>query len=98
LGYKISKTAQNERLEPVFEPSMKTLSRILKYMLENEHARVKGKTKLSLDTHLNYSRLTKHIAWLTKKGFVQSTIEGSKIDVSLTESGKAFASIILKKS
>ena len=98
MGYKISKTTQNERLEAEFEPSMKTLLRILKYMVENDKAGRKGKTKLSLDTNLNYSRLAKHIAWLTKKGFVQSTIEGSKIDVSLTESGKAFASIILKKS
>jgi predicted transcriptional regulator len=99
MGYKISKTTKNERSSTVFEPSMKTLSRILKYLLENDQTgRKKGKTKLSIDTHLNYSRLAKHVAWLGKKGFVQSTIEGSKIDVSLTRSGKAFASVILKNN
>lgn len=98
MDYRIPKN-KNKRLTPVFEPSMKTLLRILKYMLENDQTgRKKGKTKLSIDTHLNYSRFAKHIAWLAKKGLVQSTIEGSKIDVSLTKSGKAFATIILKNS
>lgn len=98
MNYKISKIAHKEKTVSSFEPSMKTLSRILKYMVENDHTVRKGKTKLSLDTNLNYSRLAKHIAWLAKKGLVQSTIDGSRIDVSLTESGKAFAAIILKKN
>jgi predicted transcriptional regulator len=82
-------------LEPSFEPSMKSLMRIMKAMTANGS---EGKTQLSLDTNLNYARLTKHIAWLEKKGFVESTIEDGKINVVLTTYGRKFASTILKNS
>jgi predicted transcriptional regulator len=75
----------------VFEPSMKTLSRIMKVMTDNGS---EGKTSLSLDTNLNYSRLAKHLVWLEKKGFVESTIDKSKINVGLTANGRIFASTI----
>ena len=78
-------------LEPDFEPSMKTLSRIMKSILENGAG---GKTQLSLDTNLNYARLAKHIVWLEKKGLAESTIEDNKINVSLTADGRKFASTI----
>ena len=78
-------------LEPDFEPSMKTLSRIMKSILENGAG---GKTQLSLDTNLNYARLAKHIVWLEKKGLVESTIEDNKINVALTADGRKFASTI----
>jgi predicted transcriptional regulator len=81
------------RLEPSFEPSMKTLMRIVKSLTENGSG---GKTQLSLDTNLNYARLAKHIVWLEKKGFVESTIENGKINVILTKNGREFASIISK--
>ncbi|HEY8110168.1 MAG TPA: winged helix-turn-helix domain-containing protein [Candidatus Nitrosotenuis sp.] len=81
------------RLEPDFEPSMKTLSRIMQTMTDNGSG---GKTQLSLDANLNYARLAKHIVWLEKKGLVESKIESSKINVALTRSGKVFASMISK--
>jgi predicted transcriptional regulator len=90
---KIIKIIKSKKLEPDFEPSMKILSRILKVITENGS---KGKTQLSLDTNLNYTRLAKHIVWLEKKGFVESKIEDNKINVVLTKSGREFASMISK--
>ena len=83
------------RLELDFEPSMKTLSRIVQAMTENGS---EGKTQLSLDTNLNYARLAKHIVWLEKKGLAESKIEDNKINVALTTSGRVFASTISKSS
>ncbi|MGB9003248.1 MAG: winged helix-turn-helix domain-containing protein [Nitrosotalea sp.] len=74
-----------------FEPSMKTLSRILQTMTDNGP---EGRTSLSFDTHLNYTRLAKHIIWLEKKGFVESTKDESKINVGLTAKGRIFASML----
>ncbi len=82
---------KNKILEPDFEPSMKTLLRIVESMKKNGSD---GKTSLSLDTNLNYARLAKHIVWLEKKGLVESTIDKSKINVGLTEKGRVFASTI----
>jgi predicted transcriptional regulator len=79
---------RNKKIEPDFEPSMKTLLRILKVMTENGSG---GKTQLSLDTNLNYARLAKHIVWLEKKGLVKSIIDKSKINVALTVKGRVFA-------
>lgn len=76
-----------------FDPSMKTLSRIMQTMVEKG---AENRTQLSLDTNLNYTRLAKHIVWLEKKGLVESKIESSKINVALTRTGKVFASIISK--
>jgi predicted transcriptional regulator len=70
-----------------FEPSMKTLLRIVKTLTD------KGpevKTSLSLDANLNYTRLAKHVAWLEKKGLVESTIDESTIKVGLTQKGRIF--------
>ena len=86
---------KNIRLEPDFEPSMKSLLRLMKVMTENG---AEDKTKLSLDTNLNYARFAKHVVWLEKKGFVESTVEYGKIIVTLTANGKEFASMILKTS
>ena len=83
------------RLEPSFEPSMKTLLRIMESISENGS---EGKTQLSLRTNLNYARLAKHIVWLEKKGFVESSIESGKINVALTIRGREFASTISKTS
>jgi predicted transcriptional regulator len=86
---------KSKKLEPDFEPSMKTLSRIVKSMTENGAG---GKTQLSLDANLNYTRLAKHIVWLEKKGLVESTIKDNKINVVLTTNGMEFASTIAKIS
>ena len=82
---------KNKKLAPNFEPSLKTLSRILKTMVDKGPG---AKTSLSLDANLNYARLAKHIVWLEKKGLVKSTIDESKINVGLTEKGRLFASTI----
>jgi len=82
---------KEKKLEPNFEPSMKTLSRIFKSMTDNGP---EAKTSLSLDANLNYARLAKHIVWLEQKGLVESTIDKSKINVGLTPKGRVFASTI----
>jgi len=87
----IRKIVKEKKLEPNFEPSVKTLSRIMKAITKNGS---KGRTQLSLDTNLHYTRLAKHIVWLEKKCFVKSTIDKSKINVALTEKGRVFASML----
>jgi predicted transcriptional regulator len=94
LMVKHSKTidiVKNKKLARNFEPSMKTLLRILKTM---ENKGPGAKTSLSLDTNLNYTRLAKHIVWLEKKGLVESTVNKSKINVGLTAKGRVFASTL----
>ena len=90
---KIIELVKSKKLEPRFQPSMKTLSRIMKAMIENN---TRGKTQLSLDTNLNYKRLANHIIWLEKKRLVESAIENNKINVTLTTKGREFASTISK--
>jgi predicted transcriptional regulator len=85
---------KNKKLEPGFEPSMKTLLRIVKSMVDNGP---EAKTTLAVDTNLNYTRLAKHIVWLEKKGLVESTINKTKINVGLTEKGRIFASTLSDK-
>jgi predicted transcriptional regulator len=82
---------KNKKLEPDFEPSMKILSRIITRMLANGN---KGKTELSANTNLNYSRLANHIVWMEKRGLVELKIDGTKIKIGLTKKGREFASII----
>ncbi len=84
---------RKKKLERDFEPSMKTLSRVMKFMIENGAG---GKIQLSLGANLNYARLAKHIVWLEKKGLVKSTVENNKISVALTTKGSEFASTISK--
>lgn len=84
---------KSKKLEASFEPSMKTLIRILDTILKSG---AEGKTKLSLNTNLNYTRLAKHIVWLEKKGLAESKINDNKISVSLTLSGREFATVISK--
>src|SRR5579863_8949237 len=88
---KLIEIIKNKKLSGNFEPSMKTLSRILKIMIDNGP---EAKTSLSLDANLNYARLAKHIVWLEKKGLVESTIDKSKINVGLTTKGRIFASTL----
>jgi predicted transcriptional regulator len=82
---------KKKKIEPDFEPSMKTLLRIFRSITEKGP---EAKTTLSIDTHLNYTRLAKHIVWLEQKGLVESTIDKSKINVGLTEKGIIFASTL----
>ena len=87
----ITVIVKRKKLSSTFEPSMKTLSRILKIMVDNGPD---AKTSLSLGANLNYARLAKHIVWLEKKGFVKSTVDDSKISVGLSEKGRMFASTL----
>ena len=91
VNSRIIDIVKKKKIESDFEPSMKTLLRMMKAMTENGS---KGKTQLSLHTNLNYTRLAKHIVWLEKKGLVKSTIDKSKINVGLTEKGRIFASTL----
>jgi predicted transcriptional regulator len=75
-----------------FEPSMKTLLRIVKTLTDKGP---EAKTSLSLDANLNYTRLAKHIFWLEKKGLVESIIEESTIKVGLTQKGRIFGTILV---
>lgn len=93
INPKIIEIVKSKKIESDFDPSMKTLSRIMKTMTDKG---AEGKTQLSLDTNLNYARLAKHIVWLEKKGLAESTIENNKINVALTKNGKIFASTISK--
>ncbi len=81
---------KNKKLEPIFEPSMKTLSRILKTMADTGPG---GKTCLARDSNLNYARLAKHIVWLEKKGLVESINNDQKINVVLTQKGRTFGTM-----
>ena len=92
-NHKIIEILKNKSLVSTFDPSMKTLMRIVKFMTENSSG---GKTQLALDTKLNYARLAKHLVWMEKKGLVKSTINDSKINVALTITGRDFAKIIAK--
>jgi predicted transcriptional regulator len=91
--YETINIVKKKKPESDFEPSMKTLSRIMKTMTENG---AEGKTKLALGANLNYTRLAKHVVWLEKKGLAESTVEDNKINVVLTTSGREFALTISK--
>src|SRR3990172_4297301 len=84
LTDRIIKIVKSKKLESDFDPSMKTLTHIMKFMTEKG---AKGKTQLSLDTNLNYTILAKHIVWLEKKGLAELTIDplDNKINVALTK-------------
>ncbi|HSA76965.1 winged helix-turn-helix domain-containing protein [Nitrosarchaeum koreense] len=90
---KVVEILKTKSLVPTFDPSMKTLMRIVKFMTENSSG---GKTQLALDTKLNYARLAKHLVWMEKKGLVESIIDDNKINVSLTKTGRDFAEVISK--
>jgi predicted transcriptional regulator len=93
INRKVVEILKTKALVPTFDPSMKTLMRIVKFMTENSSG---GKTQLALDTKLNYARLAKHLVWMEKKGLVESTIDDNKINVSLTKTGRDFAKVISK--
>jgi predicted transcriptional regulator len=89
VHYKTRHNTNDKKLKSNFEPSMITLSRILKTMVNDGP---KTKTSLSVDANVHYTRLTKHIVWMEKKGLVESTIDESRVNVGLTDKGKIFAS------
>ncbi|AFS82221.1 hypothetical protein [Candidatus Nitrosopumilus sediminis] len=90
---KVLDIIKSKSIAPTFDPSMKTLMRIVKFMLEHPS---EGKTQMALDTKLNYARLAKHVVWMEKKGLAKSTIYDNKIHISLTKDGRDFAKIIAR--
>lgn len=91
INSRVVKIIKNKKLVPSFDPSMKVLMRLMKFMLENNS---KGRTQLALDTHLNYTRLAKHVVWLETRGLIELTLVDTKVLVVLTPSGRKFASVI----
>lgn len=83
---------KSKSIEQDFEPSMRTLLRIMESMTNN---RAEGKTCLARDTNLNYARLAKHIVWLEKKGLVESVLDDQKINVILTQKGRTFGTMLI---
>jgi predicted transcriptional regulator len=83
---------KNKKIEPDFEPTTKTLVRILKTMVEKG---ADSKTILSLNAQLNYSRLAKHIVWMEAKGLVEAKIDKSVVKIGLTKKGREFASTLV---
>lgn len=71
-----------------FEPSMKTISHIMKVILEKNSL---GRTALSQEAHINYATLSKHLKWLKNKSIIDYVIEDDKVCIRLTESGRKFA-------
>jgi predicted transcriptional regulator len=80
-----------ESKEKDFEPSMKSLLRIMNALSEQDHM---VKTNLSRHTNLNYVRLARHIAWLERKGLIESVIKEGKVNVVLTNNGRLFNSML----
>lgn len=77
-----------ERSIIAFSPSMKTISRIMKVLLQKRSI---GRTNLSLETNLHYGRLSQHIDWLEKKSFIKLIVQDKKINLVLTDKGMQFA-------
>ncbi|WP_016939908.1 hypothetical protein [Candidatus Nitrosopumilus koreensis] len=75
-----------------FEPSMKMLIRITESIKQKGS---RNKTTLSRDTKTNYTRLTKHVVWMEKKGLVESEIKNHSIAIALTSKGRFFVDTIL---
>ncbi len=82
----LNRTKRNDKS---FEPSMKILSRIMQVMSERNSIQ---RTTLSLETNIQYSRLSKHLEWLEKKRLIESFVEEGKIFLKLSSVGLAFSS------
>ncbi len=74
--------------KPSFEPSRIILPRILKALLENGPL---ARTALALAANTNYVTVAQHIVWLETKSHIEFSIEGGKLAVKLTQSGREFA-------
>lgn len=74
--------------KPSYEPSRIILPRILRALLETGPL---GRTTLALAANTNYVTVAQHIMWLEMKSYVVFSIEGGKLAVNLTQSGREFA-------
>jgi len=80
---------RNAKSDCEFSPSVKILSRIIKVMLEKNSIQ---RTTLSLETNIQYSRLSRHLEWLERKRLIESFVEEGKIFLKLSGLGREFAS------
>ena len=96
LEEKSKKKVKSSRItNPNFEPSMNTISRIVKVILEKNSL---GRTALSQEANINYTTLSKHLKWLKSKSIINYIIEDGKVYVRLTANGREFASKLLELS
>lgn len=70
---------------------MKILSRIMKVMLDKNAIQ---RTSLSLETNVQYSRLSRHLEWLERKKLIEPFVEEGRIFLKLNSLGKEFASSV----
>ena len=91
LIQRITHELKNAKSDSEFSPSMKILSRIMKVMLEKSSIQ---RTTLSLETNIQYSRLSKHLEWLERKRLIESCVEEGRIFLKLNSLGREFASAV----
>lgn len=72
--------------------SMTVLVRILRILLDRNSI---GRTALALEAKVNYSRLSQHLDWLHNKKLAEYLIEGGKVQIRLTKTGREFALLFL---
>ena len=91
LIQRITHQLRNEKSASAFSPSMKILSRIMKVMLDKNSIQ---RTSLSLETNIQYGRLSRHLEWLERKRLIESFVEEGKIFLKLSSLGREFASSV----
>lgn len=52
------------------------------------------RTSLSLETNVQYSRLSRHLEWLERKKLIEPFVEEGRIFLKLNSLGKEFASSV----
>lgn len=80
-----------QKISSEFEPSIKILRRIIELLLEQDHI---GRTSLSLNANVNYTRLSISLAWLENRGLIEEISEDGRNNIRLTSKGREFAKIL----
>ena len=81
-----------ERSISDFEPSMRALLRIMQILLDKPTI---GKTALSQEAGINYTRFLKHLEWLESKQLAELSFDNHKVVVRLTNNGREIALLFL---
>lgn len=85
---RVTHQLRKEKSDNAFSPSVKILSRIIKVMLDQNSIQ---RTTLSLETNIQYSRLSRHLDWLERKKLIESFVEDGRIFLKLSSLGREFA-------
>ncbi len=88
---RITHQLRNAKSGSKFSPSNKIFLRIMKVMLDKNSIQ---RTTLSLETNIQYSRLSKHLEWLERKKLIESFVEEGRIFLKLNSLGREFASAV----